>query len=98
MVRHLHTRKSWTFLAYYDQENADAAGLAAVLIKKNDLTMIEQLLHRSLVGFKADRILDVGPGYNNFSRISTQITGATHITYVDNNAGVMDVDCFQIGS
>jgi SAM-dependent methyltransferase len=51
--------------------------------------MIEQLLNKYLKGFKAKRILDVGPGYNNFSRISAQITGATHITYLDNNAGVL---------
>ena len=55
--------------------------------------MIGQLLNRYLNGFKAKRILDVGPGYNNFGRISAQITGATHITYVDNNSDVLNWQC-----
>jgi len=55
--------------------------------------MIGKLLNRCLKGFKAKRILDVGPGYNNFGRISAQITGATHITYLDNNSDVLNWQC-----
>jgi|SRR5450759_4918055 len=51
--------------------------------------MIEQLLKRHLEGFEAEKILDVGPGYNNFSRIAAQITGAMSVTYIDNNADVL---------
>jgi SAM-dependent methyltransferase len=52
--------------------------------------MIGQLLNRYLKGFEAKRILDVGPGYNNFGCISARITGATHITYVDNDSDVLN--------
>ena len=51
--------------------------------------MIEQLLSRYLEGFEAQKILDVGPGYNNFSRIAAHITGASGVTYIDNNTDVL---------
>jgi 2-polyprenyl-3-methyl-5-hydroxy-6-metoxy-1,4-benzoquinol methylase len=45
--------------------------------------MLEQLLRESLGGVRAKTILDVGPGYAEFSRIAARITGATHITFLD---------------
>lgn len=45
--------------------------------------MIDSLIEQHLKGFSAKNILDVGPGYGNFSRIAARVTGATDITYVD---------------
>ncbi len=52
--------------------------------------MIEQLLNKYLKGYEAENILDVGPGYNNFGRVSAQVTGAKEITYIDCNQDVLD--------
>jgi cyclopropane fatty-acyl-phospholipid synthase-like methyltransferase len=43
-----------------------------------------------LKGIAAKKILDVGPGYSNFGRVSAQMTGATEITYIDCNQNVLD--------
>ncbi|HAM50151.1 MAG TPA: hypothetical protein DCP92_05460 [Nitrospiraceae bacterium] len=52
--------------------------------------MIEKLLQDCLLGFRATSILDVGPGYSNYSRIAARVTGATHITYLDCDQKVLD--------
>lgn len=51
--------------------------------------MIEKLMKKHLRGFKANHILDVGPGYNHFGRIAAEATGASRITYMDVNADVL---------
>jgi SAM-dependent methyltransferase len=51
--------------------------------------MLEQLLTESLIGFRARTILDVGPGYADFSRIAARLTGATHITFLDFDEAVL---------
>jgi len=45
--------------------------------------MIEKHLLDCLTNIKARSILDVGPGYSNFSRIAAQITGASKIVFID---------------
>jgi SAM-dependent methyltransferase len=52
--------------------------------------VIERLLETHLKGISAQKILDVGPGYSNFGRVSAQVTGATEITYIDCNQSVLD--------
>ncbi|HEX9656978.1 MAG TPA: class I SAM-dependent methyltransferase [Bacteroidota bacterium] len=62
--------------------------------------MIEILLKRHLQGVSARSVLDVGPGYADFSRISAQVTGATSITFVDNDERVLawqTEECDKIG-
>lgn len=51
--------------------------------------MIESLLERHLAGYRGNRILDVGPGYSNFSRLAARIIGATEVTYIDCNQTVL---------
>ena len=51
--------------------------------------MIERLLKKHLAGFQARTILDVGPGYSDFSRITARITGASHITFLDFDESVL---------
>jgi SAM-dependent methyltransferase len=51
--------------------------------------MIAMLLEKHLAGYSAERILDVGPGYAEFSRIAARITGASHITFLDYNESVL---------
>lgn len=51
--------------------------------------MIERLLRTHLAGFRARTILDVGPGYADFSRIAAAVTGASHITFLDFDEGVL---------
>ena len=53
--------------------------------------MIEELLAANLQGMKCDSILDVGPGYADFSRIAAGVTGARSITFVDCDAAVLQV-------
>ena len=62
--------------------------------------MIEILLRQYLNGFRAEKILDVGPGYNLFARIVAEITGATQITYLDCDAKVLEwqrQECIRLG-
>ncbi len=47
--------------------------------------MIEQLIHEHLKDFSGRRILDMGPGYSEFSRYSARLIGATSITFLDMN-------------
>ncbi len=51
--------------------------------------MIESLLRNHLAGFRAGRLLDVGPGYGSFSRASAEVTGACSVTYIDCNQDVI---------
>jgi len=52
--------------------------------------MIEGLLEKYLQGKPAATVLDVGPGYGNFSRVAAQATGATKVTYLDCSRAVLD--------
>lgn len=45
--------------------------------------MIDELVAASLRGVRCDNILDIGPGYADFSRIAARVTGAQSITFVD---------------
>jgi SAM-dependent methyltransferase len=45
--------------------------------------MIQDLIRQHLQGLQATHILDVGPGYADFSRIAAQVTGAREITFLD---------------
>lgn len=51
--------------------------------------MIDSLIEKHLKNFKAKKILDVGPGYGNFSRVAARTTGATKITFIDCNSSVL---------
>jgi SAM-dependent methyltransferase len=51
--------------------------------------MIERLIEEHLKGFTGTRILDVGPGYSEFSRCSARVIGASSITILDNDADVL---------
>lgn len=51
--------------------------------------MMELLLKKYLEGFSAETILDVGPGYGNFSRVAAHVTGATQITFLDYNPSIL---------
>jgi cyclopropane fatty-acyl-phospholipid synthase-like methyltransferase len=51
--------------------------------------MIEELIRTSLTGFSARSILDIGPGYADFSRLSARLTGAERITFVDSDPAVL---------
>jgi len=51
--------------------------------------MIESLLERHLAGYCGKRILDVGPGYSNFSRLAARTIGANEVTYIDCNRTVL---------
>ncbi len=62
--------------------------------------MIEFLIQQNLCDFKAQNILDVGPGYSHFSRVVAQTTGATQITYIDGDSKVLQwqtQQCHQVG-
>ena len=52
--------------------------------------MIGGLIQRYLQGMHATRILDVGPGYADFSRIAASVTGAREITFLDVDKDVLD--------
>ncbi len=51
--------------------------------------MIERLIQDYLKDFAGSRILDLGPGYSDFSRFSARVIGASSITFLDNNAEVL---------
>ena len=51
--------------------------------------MIEELIRKHLRGLNAENVLDVGPGYANFSRTVAETTGATQITFVDCDPSVL---------
>jgi len=51
--------------------------------------MIDELIAEHLRGVRCASILDVGPGYAEFSRLAAQITGATKITFVDIDSDVL---------
>ena len=62
--------------------------------------MIASLIRKSLAGFHAEQILDVGPGYADFSRISARLTGGRHITFIDSDRNVLqfqEVACRRAG-
>jgi SAM-dependent methyltransferase len=52
--------------------------------------VIQDLIRQQLRGIRATRILDVGPGYADFSRITAQVTGAREITFLDVDKDVLD--------
>jgi len=45
--------------------------------------MISDLITSNLAGVRCARILDVGPGFADFSRIAARVTGAASITFID---------------
>lgn len=51
--------------------------------------MIERLMRQHLRDFRADTILEVGPGYSPFGRVAANITGANNITFVDCDPSVL---------
>jgi SAM-dependent methyltransferase len=51
--------------------------------------MIDTLLEDAFRGLRAESILDVGPGYSSFSRITAHVTGAREITFLDVNSDVL---------
>lgn len=51
--------------------------------------MIGELVATYLQGIRCDSILDVGPGYADFSRIAATVTGARSITFVDCDVAVL---------
>ncbi len=62
--------------------------------------MITQLLEKYLHGVHAERILDVGPGYADFSRVSARLTGAREITFLDCDREVLEwqaAECAKAG-
>ena len=59
--------------------------------------MIEELLATHLQGVKCDSILDVGPGYADFSRIAALVTGARSITFIDCDTAVLNWQAQKCG-
>ncbi len=62
--------------------------------------MIEDLIRKELAGVHAERILDIGPGYGDFSRVSAEVTGASEIIFIDTNADVLrfqEEECRRLG-
>jgi len=59
--------------------------------------VIAELVATHLRGMKCDRILDVGPGYADFSRIAAGVTGARSITFVDCDDAVLQFQARQCG-
>jgi len=51
--------------------------------------MIRDLVEEHLQGVRATRILDVGPGYADFSRVAARVTGAREITFLDCDQDVL---------
>ena len=51
--------------------------------------MIEELVAAHLRGMKCESILDVGPGYADFSRVAAGVTGARSITFADCDTAVL---------
>lgn len=51
--------------------------------------MIERLIRTHLAGIRAVRILDIGPGYADFSRVAAGVTGAKSITFLDCDSAVL---------
>jgi SAM-dependent methyltransferase len=51
--------------------------------------MIERLIRKHLGGFSATCVLDVGPGYGDFSRVVASVTKAQKVWYVDLNEKVL---------
>jgi len=52
--------------------------------------MIETQIERYLHGFRAKTILDVGPGYVDYSRKAARITHAVTVTYLDVDSDVLE--------
>ena len=52
--------------------------------------MIEELVSTHLQNVRCRNILDVGPGYGEFSRIAAKVTGAHSITFLDCDATVLE--------
>lgn len=62
--------------------------------------MIERLIKKHFTDVRASSILDVGPGYQHFSRIAAAVTGAVSITYLDVSPSVLDwqiLECAKSG-
>ncbi len=59
--------------------------------------MIESLLERHLAGYCGERILDVGPGYSQFSRLAARIIGARKVTYIDCDENVLSWQIAESG-
>ena len=51
--------------------------------------MIGALIRHHLHGIHATSVLDVGPGYADFSRITAEVTGAREITFLDVDKDVL---------
>jgi SAM-dependent methyltransferase len=51
--------------------------------------VIDHWLKVYLKDVRADTILDVGPGYNHFSRVVAKVTGATEVTYLDFDQAIL---------
>lgn len=51
--------------------------------------IVVQLIESAFRGFHAQSILDVGPGYADFSRAAARVTGAREITFVDVSQDVL---------
>ena len=52
--------------------------------------MISEWIGRLLPPFRGHSILDIGPGYGDFSRVVAQITGAMEVTYVDYSEEILN--------
>ena len=55
----------------------------------NGAPVIEGLIETHLKGMKCESILDVGPGYAEFSRIAARVTGSKSITFADLDVAVL---------
>ncbi len=52
--------------------------------------MIDYLITKYLKGYTAKSILDIGPGYANFSLAAARVTRADQITYIDCDLSVLN--------
>ena len=52
--------------------------------------MINEWISRLLAPFRARSILDIGPGYGDFSRVAARATGATEVIYVDYSEEILN--------
>jgi SAM-dependent methyltransferase len=57
--------------------------------ESNGAAMIADLLATHLRDFRAARILDAGPGFNDFARTAAAVTGAVAVCYLDCNREVL---------
>ena len=59
--------------------------------------MIERLMHQHLRDFRAETILEVGPGYSSFGRMAAHTTGANKVTFVDCDPSVLAWQASECG-